>query len=1118
MPSSNTQILKDKIRDFLKQFYLNKLYRGIVYLVIILLSVFIIFSLFEYFSYSNTTVRAILFFSFIALSLATIIAYLIIPVCKIAGLGKQLTNDEIAKIIGEHFQEIDDKLLNLFDLQKQLESGNYQSYDLLSAAIDTKIEKLKPFSFVQAIPFEKTKKFARWALLPILVFVALMLLKKEVFVEPAERIVHYNQQYEKPAPYSFVVTNPNLRAFQHDDFTVHVKIEGDETPEEVFIHYKNRTYKCNKISNTEFDYTFSNIQQDVDFNLLTDETSSIVYTIDVLPKPVTVGYEMLLHYPAYLNKPDEVLDNVGNATVPEGTRIEWKIFTKNSDNIIFIIDDEVKTISSDGDQFLIQKTAKNSFSYSLFNKNSYFTSKDTIKDNITVIKDMYPEIMVMSQQDSAYSERYYFKGNIKDDYGFSKLQFVYNQYDADGRLIKQNQTVNIAVQNGVTLQDFYYYFDANTFELKPGEKIEYYFQVFDNDGVNGHKSAKSSVSSYRVRTLEEINEDLEKSEDQVKSDFSNLVSESAQLMKDIEKLQNQMLQEKELSWQDKKKLEQLMNQYQELKEAIDKLQNQQKNNQAIESQYKDIQEDILKKQQELQKRMEDVLSEEMKQMMNKLQQMMDQTAKKDDVQKQMQKLKKNTEDINKTLDQQLQLYKQLEVEKKLNETVQELRNLADEQQKNAKNTENKSISKEQLQKKQQEIQEKYKELKEEMQELMKLNQELEQPTKFKDTQELQQKIESQMQQGQQNLDKNNRSKSSDNQKSASEAMEQLADQLEKDFNESELESVSEDIETLRQILDNLVKISFSQESILTSTQKMNARSSAVSNLMTEQFQVKNNMAHIADSLNALARRQMSVKPFIQTEVTKIEDYLKSTQTDLNDRRLPNAAKNQQFALTSMNNLALMLNESLQEMQKKKEECKSKCNKSGNGSCSKPGGKGKSKKTSARELQQQLNRQMEALKKSMEQQGQQGQTGQQQQMSEKFAKMAAQQEAIRKMLEDYNNEMKSENGVGDRSLEQLINDMKKTEKELVNRTITQQTIQRQQSITTRLLKSERADIEKEKDEERKSNEAKYIPQLNPPKDWKFDTEHQQQNEMLRSVPADLNHYYKEKANEYFYNID
>ncbi len=1118
MKSSNQDILNDKIHQFLRQFYLNKLYRGLIYLVLILLSVFIIFSVFEYFSYSNTTVRAILFFSFIALSLLTLIVNVIIPVAKISGLGKRLSNEEIANIIGTYFSEIDDKLLNLFELQKQLENGDYKSYDLLSAAIDTKIEALKPFSFIQAIPFSKTKKFAKWAIVPILLFLVLFGFKKELFVEPTQRILHYSTEFEKPAPYSFVITNPSMQAFQHDDFTVNVKVEGDEVPDEVFIKYKNRTYKCNKLSNTTYNYTFTNIQKNLDFQLLTDEVTSLTYSVSVLPKPVTVGFEMQLHYPAYLNRPDEVLENIGNATVPEGTRIVWKFYTKNSDNIVFILNDKENMVSSESDQFTVNHVARNSFTYALFNKNLYFTSTDTIKDNITVIKDMYPEIIVQSQQDSAYSERYYFKGNIKDDYGFSKLHFVYNRYDADGKLVQQNQVVPIAIQNHVTLQDFYYYFDPNTFELKPGEKIDYYFQVFDNDGVNGHKSSKSSTSTYRVKTLDEINKDLEKSERETMSDFSDLVSESADLMKDIEKLQKQMIQEKELSWQDKKKLEQLMNQYQNLQDALNKLQNQQKNNQAIESQYKDIQEDILKKQQELQKRMEDVLSDEMKQMMNKLQQMMQQSAKKDDVQKQVQKLKNNTEDINKTLDQQLQLYKQLEVEKRLNEAVQTLRNLSEKLDKNAKNTENKSISKDQVQQQQQQIQQQYNELKHDLQELMQLNKELEDPVQFKNTESLQQQIDDQLNQSKQNLEKNNRSKSSDNQKKAAESMDQLANQLEQDFNEDELENVSEDIETLRQILDNLVKISFNQEEVLLRTQKSASRSAAMSTIMTDQFDVKNNMSHIADSLNALARRQLSVKPFIQTEVSKIEDYLGVTQTELRERRTANAAKNQQFALTSMNNLALMLNESLQEMQKKKEECKSKCNKSGNGSCSKPGGKGKSQKTSARELQQQLNRQMEALKKSMDQAGKEGQSGQQQQMSEKFAKLAAQQEAIRRMLEDYNSDMKSENGVGDRELEQLINEMKKTEKELVNRTLTQQTLQRQQNITTRLLKSERADIEKEKDDERKSNEAKYVPQLNPPKEWNFDINHQQQNEMLRSVPADLNHYYKEKANEYFYNID
>lgn len=1117
MNNTNQQILQDKVKQFVRKYYTNKLYKGAIFFIIIILSVFISFSLFEYYSYSNTTVRSILFYSFIALGIATLIAYIIIPLTKIAGLGKQLSNVEIASIIGKHFHEIDDKLLNTFELQKQLERGDYKSFDLLSAAIDSKIESLKPYSFTQAVPVKKTHKIARWALIPIVIFLLLFSVKSELFTESTKRIVHHTQVYEKPAPYNFVVTNPKLTAFQHDDFTVNVKVEGEETPNEVYIQYNNRSFKCEKVSNTEFSYTFTNMQKNTDFQMITEEVRSSVYTVTVLPKPVTLGFEMELHYPAYLNKPNEVLDNVGNATVPEGTSIKWIFYTKNSENLIFIANDKVNEFSSENDKYVVNVLAKSSFTYSIFNKNRYFTGKDTLTDEITVIKDMYPEIYVQSQRDSAYQDRIYFKGNIKDDYGFSSLQFVYTKYDADGKVIESQKTVPISIQNNVTIQDFYYYCDPNTFSLEPGERIDYYFQVSDNDGVNGHKTSKTTPATFKTKSLEEINHDIEMGEEQTMSGFSELLEESEQLMKDIERLQKQLLQQKDLSWQDKKKLEKLMQQYQQLQQKINELQKKNESQNSLESQYKNISEDILKKQMELQQRMDQILSDEMKEMMQKLQNMM-QSANKEQIQKQMQKMKTTTEDINKSLDQQLQLYKQLELEKKVNEAIEQLRSLSQELQKNASKTQDRAQNKDFLKQQQQLIQQKYNQIKQDLLKLMQLNSELEDPTKFQNTEQLQKAIDDLLQQSLQNLDKNNRQKSAQNQNDAAADMEKIADQLEKDFNESELESVSEDIETLRQILDNLVRISFNQEEVLTKTKKTAGVSPAVSDILSKQHQVRNNMKIIEDSLNALARRQMSVKPFIQTEVSKINDYLTSSQSLLQDRRMSNAASDQQFALTSMNNLALMLTESMKEMQKKKSECKSKCNKSGSGSCSKPGGKKKSKKATARELQQQLNRQMEALKRSMDQQGKTGQGSQPQQMSEQFAKMAAQQEAIRKMLEDYNNAQKTQTGMGDKTIEQLINEMRKTENELINRTLTQQTIQRQQSITTRLLQSERADMEREKDEDRKSREATQVQRLNPPKDWNFDVEKTRQNEMLRSVPANLNYYYKEKANTYFYNID
>lgn len=157
MRSSKIQILNDKIRHFLKKFYLNKLYKGIIFFVLILLFTFIALSLFEYFSYSNSVVRTVLFYSFIALAAITVVFSIIIPALKIAGLGKQLSNEEVARIIGKHFNQIDDKLLNLFELQKQLEKGDYASYDILLAAIDSKVDNLKTYSFVQAIPVKDKK-------------------------------------------------------------------------------------------------------------------------------------------------------------------------------------------------------------------------------------------------------------------------------------------------------------------------------------------------------------------------------------------------------------------------------------------------------------------------------------------------------------------------------------------------------------------------------------------------------------------------------------------------------------------------------------------------------------------------------------------------------------------------------------------------------------------------------------------------------------------------------------------------------------------------------------------------------------------------------------------------
>jgi DNA repair exonuclease SbcCD ATPase subunit len=828
---------------------------------------------------------------------------------------------------------------------------------------------------------------------------------------------------------------------------------------------------------------------------------------------------MEMSFPSYLNKNKEVVENNGDATLPEGTQITWKFYTKNTNQIDFLLQDKEEKLTPEKEVFTFSHSARESFHYATVTKNQYFVSPDTLSHSIQVIKDLYPEINVQSQADSLFADRMYFKGNIRDDYGFSSLKFVCSVFDDRNNLIEQNKAIDIPFDRNATIQDFYFNFDAGSLNMSPGYSMEYFFEVKDNDGVNGAKAAKTHATIFRLKTMEEINKEIAQSNENTKSSMDDLAKEAANLAKELEKLNQQLLQVNEPSWQDKMKMEALMEQFKELQDKIQDAKDAQDRNMMKEEQYKNPASDIIKKQEELQKRFDNLLSDEMKQMIEKMQNMM-MEMNKDQMREALEKMKMSAEDINKSLDQQLSLFKMLEFEKKFQDVIDNMRNLSQEQKDLSQQTDKKAIPKEELQQQQEQLNQKFEDLQQDIKELHQLNKELEEPNKLQNRSDQEKQIMQKMKESAEQLNKNNRSKAKDSQEDAAQQMEDMANALQMEKDEAEEEDLAEDIEALRQILENLLRVSFKQEDAMQLVKKSGAKSPLLTDYIREQSNIQSYMRMIDDSLTQLAKRQPMVEPFITKEVTKIREYSKLAQDQLVDRKIQEALSNQQFALTSMNNLALMLAESLKKMKDKMSSsscCKGKSSKCG--SCSKPGGKGKGKPKSARELQQQLNRQMEAMKRSMEQGNKpEGKAGQGQQgMSEQFARMAAQQEAIRKMMQDFNDELKGKDGVGDKSVEQLLEEMKKTEKELVNRSISAQTIARQKSIETRMLESERAHQEREKEEKRESTEARERYSPSPPKEWQFDKNKSQQTELLKTVPPALQYYYKEKVNRYFYNI-
>ena len=132
-------------------------------------------------------------------------------------------------------------------------------------------------------------------------------------------------------------------------------------------------------------------------------------------------------------------------------------------------------------------------------------------------------------------------------------------------------------------------------------------------------------------------------------------------------------------------------------------------------------------------------------------------------------------------------------------------------------------------------------------------------------------------------------------------------------------------------------------------------------------------------------------------------------------------------------------------------------------------------------------------------------------------MAAQQEALRRQMQQYLEQLKSMGETGDAGLNKLMEDMEKTELDLVNKRLTEETMQRQEEIFSRLLKHEKAVREREKEERRESMEAKSQNYSNPNEFLEYKKLLSKEVELLKTVPPNLKPYYKRKVNEYFYNF-
>ena len=1031
MKTQTLSVLLERIGEYKRKFYLNQLVKGVIFTAAFMLSAYLFVNTLEYFGRFSSAVRATLFYGFFIILGYALIRWVGIPIFHLYGLRKSLSDEDAANQIGNFFPEIGDKLINTLQLRNL--SGVHT--DLIEASIQQKSKQLMIVRFSDAIKINQNQRYLKYAAYPLAAIALVLIINPRFFASSSDRIIHFEKEYND-APFTFKLDNPNLKAFRNEDFTLKVSLAGGALPEAVYVVHNKAKFKLEPEDADTYSYTFKNVQRPIEFQFEAAGYKSNEYELTVAERPSLLSFDVTLNYPAYLGKPAEQLSNVGNLTVPEGTTITWDFNTDATKNMALAFEGDKNVYAAESKLtggYEFKRSVRKSGNYEIKLKNEESENREKISYFLNVINDKHPTLTLENYQDTTLYNYFVLGGNIADDYGFSNLRVFYNLRRKNDKTDEKKlvyKGFSIPFNKSTTNQTFYFQWYVDSLRLTPGDRIEYYVQVWDNDGVNGPKSAKSRMIDFAVPSKEEVRAEAEKSAEKTEAQINKTLQKAKTLQKELEKLDQRLKSEKELDFKDKKQIEDLLKKREDLQNDMKSMQEQAQSSQEKQERFAEQSPEMKQKMEQLQKLMKELLDPETQKLYEQLEKLLDQQQRDEKMQELMNKLKNKEFNAQKEIEKALEMFKQLQVQQKaeqiqkdLNEMAEKEEKLAEKAEQQAKEQEAKDqkdkdqkgkdqkdkeqkdkdqkgkeqdgkdqkdkeqeAKQEELKKEQEELNKEFEETKKDIEELEKLNEELDDKQEMDTGKEDQQEVDKEQQESSKQLEKKQNKSASKSQKKAAKSMRNMAQKMQESMESEEMEEMDENMDNLRDILENLIHLSFEQERVMKDFRGVNLQDPRFVKLAQDQLKLQDDAKVIEDSLYALAKRVMQIQTFVTRELNDMKFHMTESTRYIRERKLNMATSKQQFAMTSMNNLSLMLGQTLQQMQ----AAMMAMSMPGKGSKK---GKGKKPGQSLGEMQQQLNKRIQQMQKD----GKGGMGGRQ--MSEQLAKMAAEQAMIRQMMKE-----------------------------------------------------------------------------------------------------------------------
>lgn len=818
-----------------------------------------------------------------------------------------------------------------------------------------------------------------------------------------------------------------------------------------------------------YEYTFSDLRHTVSYYFESGDHRSNTYTITVVHKPLLTDLDITLTPPSYTGeRPVTLEDNGGNVQALEGTHVAVSGTSNNelAGAWVRFEGEKQKDVKHEGRKVDFDFMALRDGHYSVILEDTLgYRTDDPLVYTIEVFKDHAPSLDVIEPGGDAVLPRNKLLGVsfvASDDYGVQNAEIHFRKNS------EQNfQKISIPLDELANKKDVAAAYQWNLKELSlfPGNYVEYYVQVADNNVVTGPGVTKSRTYQITVPTMAELYNRV-KEEDARRGDlFEQAIAESEEFRERLEKITREFIKTEKMEWSQKKEVDKAIEKQEAVAEKLEDIKNSLDQTLQELSDNEMTSRQIGEKLEEIRELLEEIDSEAFKEYMEQLKESIEK-LNPEDIKEALENINLSTEDMLEKLERTAELLRQIQKEQKMEELVRKSQDLLQEQKELGEKTSDANAkdkkSMNEIAEKQEEIAKKTDEMKEAVDEFAK---EMEKSGEDENVSEQLQNLSQQLgpQQGPQKNMKNASQQLQQGQKQqAMQEQQEAMDKLISLFQKTSAAQMTMQQNSGKRMAANLQKfakqtleLSFRQEALTRrlQDQRITDENADLQELAQDQNSYLKGTEKVADEIIKLSGQSLGISQELMEALGTAVERMQNSMLFLD--------QNKPFMSTAhANNAIESLNDATIEMLRAARQCSS---------CQ--GGSGQSM---TQQLMQQLIPQQQSVveqTRSMLELQTMGEMLAQERLA-KLQRIAGQQRSLRDIAEEIQRTTKDNKEILGR-LDRTIEDMEAVTRALDDGVLDENLVNKEQRILSRLLDAQRSIHTKDYEKERQSVTAEEI---------------------------------------------